>query len=260
MIESKPLSSKMNKVEWKVEGITCANCALTISKYLNKQGLKEVKVNVLDGDVSFNTSETIEENIIKKGIEGLGYKVVDEQTVGHHINYFLKTPLQKFWFCLPFTLVLMLHMLPWHTHWLMNPWIQLTLCLPVFVVGMEYFGKSAIKSIRGGVPNMNVLIALGAAAAFTYSFIGTLMNLGEQYLYYESAATIITLVFLGYWMEERSISSTQKTLRSLAAEQKVMANMIAFDDEHKEQIFPVENNQLHNGDLILIKTGILGTQ
>nr|MBA3675688.1 hypothetical protein [Chitinophagaceae bacterium] len=56
-------------------------------------------------------------------------------------------------------------------------------------------------------------------------------------------------------MEEKSINSTQKTLRSLAAEQKVMANMIAFDDEHKEQIFPVENKQLRTGDLILIKTG-----
>lgn len=32
-----------------------------------------------------------------------------------------------------------------------------------------------------------------------------------------------------------------------------MANMIAFDDEHKEQIFPVENTLLHVGDLILIK-------
>ena len=31
--------------------------------------------------------------------------------------------------------------------------------------------------------------------------------------------------------------------------------MIAFDDEHKEQIFPVENSQLHVGDLVLIKSG-----
>ena len=245
----------MEKVEWKIEGMTCSNCALTISKYLNKQGLSEVKVNVLDGDVSFVTNEAIEKNTIKKGIEGLGYNVANEQRITNNRQRFLKTPLQKFWFCLPFTLVLMLHMLPWHIHWLMNGWVQLVLCIPVFLVGMGYFGKSAIKSIRSGVPNMNVLIALGAAAAFTYSLIGTLFNLGEQYLYYESAATIITLVFLGYWMEDVSISSTQKALRSLSAKQKVMANMIAFDDEHREQIFPVENTQLRNGDLILIKTG-----
>lgn len=246
------------KVEWKVEGMTCSNCALTISKYLQKEGLKDVSVNLIDGDVSFENGENGEngeKEKIKNGIEGLGYKVVDGQQTTNNQQRFLKTPLQKFWFCLPFTLVLMLHMLPWHIHFLMDPWIQFGLCLPVFIVGMNYFGTSAVKSIRNGVPNMNVLIAMGAAAAFVYSLIATLTNLGSEHLYYESAATIITLVFLGYWMEDVSISSTQKALKSLSAEQKVMANMIAFDDEHKEQIFPVENSQLRVGDLILIKTG-----
>ena len=60
----------------------------------------------------------------------------------------------------------------------MNPWVQLALCLPVYIVGMSFFGSSAIKSLRNGIPNMNVLIALGATAAFVYSLIGTLLNLG----------------------------------------------------------------------------------
>lgn len=245
----------MEKVEWKVEGMTCSNCALTISKYLKKEGLKDVSVDVIDGDVSFEAGENGKQEKIKKGIEGLGYKVVTEKKIEGKRKSFLETPLQKFWFCLPFTLVLMLHMLPWHIHFLMNPWIQFALCLPVFMVGMQYFGTSAIKSLRNGVPNMNVLIAMGAAAAFGYSLIATLMNLGADQLYYESAATIITLVFLGYWMEDASIASTQKALKSLSGEQKVMANMIAFDDEHKEQIFTVPNSQLRVGDLVLIKTG-----
>jgi Cu+-exporting ATPase len=247
------------KIEWKVEGMTCSNCALTISKYLTKEGLKDVSINVIDGDLSFIAGENGKQEKIKKGIEGLGYKVIDGQQKVSTKKYFLKTPLQKFWFCLPFTLVLMLHMLPWHPDSyrdiLMNPWIQFGLCLPVFVVGMEYFGTSAVKSIRNGLPNMNVLIAMGAAAAFVYSLIAQLMNVGTEHLYYESAATIITLVFLGFWMEDASISSTQKALRTLSAEQKVMANMIAFDDEHKEHIFPVEGSQLRDGDLVLIKTG-----
>ena len=243
------------KVEWKVEGMTCSNCALTISKYLTKEGLKDVSINVIDGDVSFMPGENGTQEKIKKGIEGLGYKVIDRQQQTATKKEFLKTPLQKFWFCLPFTLVLMLHMLPWHIHFLMNPWVQFGLCLPVFVVGMEYFGTSAIKSIRNGVPNMNVLIAMGSAAAFVYSLIAMLLNVGTEHLYFESAATILTLVFLGFWMEETSIASTQKALRSLSAEQKVMANMIAFDDEHKEHIFPVESSQLRVGDLVLIKTG-----
>lgn len=245
----------MAKVELTVEGMTCSNCALTISKYLQKEGLQAVSVNLIDGDVIFDEVEDSKKEKIKKGIEGLGYKVVDgQQPIGNR-HQFLQTPLQKFWFCVPFTLILMLHMLPWHIHFLMNPWIQFGLCLPVFLVGMNYFGTSAFKSIRNGIPNMNVLIALGSAAAFGYSLIATIMHLGMDQIYYESAATIITLVFLGYWMEDASIATTQKALKSLSAEQKVMANMIAFDDEHKEQIFPVEGSQLRVGDLILIKTG-----
>src|SRR4029078_2185466 len=99
----------MEKVEWKIDGMTCSNCALTISKYLNKQGLSDVKVNVIDGDVSFETHREISEEKIKKGIEGLGYRVINGEPSAANDQRFLKTPLQKFWFCLPFTLVLMLH-------------------------------------------------------------------------------------------------------------------------------------------------------
>src|SRR5215212_6986648 len=150
-----------DKVEWKVEGMTCSNCALTISKYLQKEGLKDVSVNLIDGDVTFEPEENGKQEKIKKGIEQLGYRVVDELRTSESPKQFLKTPLQKFWFCLPFTLVLMLHMLPWHIHFLMNPWIQLAICLPVYIVGMSYFGVSAVKSLRRGIPNMNLLIAVG---------------------------------------------------------------------------------------------------
>lgn len=243
------------KTELKVEGITCGNCVLTISKYLEKQGLTKVHVGISDGQVSFEGPPGVSTDKIKKGIEGLGYKVSDGLKGMHTRSSFLHTPLQKFFFCVPFTLVLMLHMLPLQIAWLMNPWNQLLLCLPVFITGMEYFGTSAIKSIRNGIPNMNVLIAMGAAAAFMYSLIGTLQGSGHESLYYESAATIITLVFLGYWMEDVSVSSTQEALKKLTADQIVMAHMIAFDHDHKEQVFSVENTALRKGDLVLIRTG-----
>ena len=257
----------MDKVNWKVEGMTCSNCALTISKYLENQGLKNVKVNPMDGKVSFETGDAaVEEKKLERGIAALGYKVA-EHTNGHghdhdhgHSHTNINFHLRRFFICLPFTLVLMLHMIPgFHSttfgHWIMNPWIQLGLCLPVYVIGMDFFGRSAIKSLRNGIPNMNVLIALGATAAFVYSLIGTLFNLGEGYLFYETAATILTLVFLGNYMEDASVHSTQRALRKLAKSQRVMANMIAFDEHHNEVIFPIENTHLKNGDLILIKTG-----
>ncbi|HQV61786.1 MAG TPA: cation-translocating P-type ATPase, partial [Chitinophagaceae bacterium] len=118
-----------------------------------------------------------------------------------------------------------------------------------------FFGKSAWKSIRNGMPNMNVLIAIGSTAAFVYSLYGSLTGQAAQYMFYETAATIITLVFLGNFLEDVSIASTQRELNKLVKSQKVMANMIAFDDEHKEHVFPVENIQLRVGDLILIKSG-----
>jgi P-type Cu+ transporter len=249
----------MEKVEWKVEGMDCTNCALTISKYLSKEGMKEVKVNFIGGDVSFEMNSGTAKESIAKGIEGLGYKVIsnDRKQTIHYSRFtlhFLTNHLQRFLFCLPFTVVLMLHMLPWHIHFLMNPWIQLAICLPVFIVGMSYFGVSAIKSLRGGVPNMNVLIAVGATAAFVYSFIGTVWG-NMDFIFYETTATIITLVFLGEWVEHRSVMMTQKELNKLSKQQVVMANMIAFDEDHKEVILPVESDHLRVGDLVIIKSG-----
>ena len=246
----------MEKVDWKVEGMTCTNCALSINRYLIKEGLKEVKVNFIGGEVSFELNGNHTKEQLVKGIGDLGYKVVNENEKSKvKSKKFFSNHLQRFLFCLPFTLILMLHMLPWHIHFLMNPWIQLAICIPVYLVGMGYFGISAVKSLRHGIPNMNVLIALGATAAFVYSLIGSIGHLGMDYIFYETTATIITLVFLGEWVEHKSVASTQKELNKLAAQQKVMANMIAFDEQHKELIFAVENTSLHVGDLILIKSG-----
>lgn len=247
----------MEKIDWKVEGMTCSNCALTVSKFLEKEGLTEVKVNPLDGAVSFVNKQETNLSNIKKGIGSLGYRVVDSESPIQTKTNFIGGNKQRFFFTLPFTLVLMLHMLPdrWHIHWLMNPWLQLLLCLPVFVTGMWYFGQSAVKSILNGLPNMNVLISLGALASFAYSLTGAILHLGNDYLFFETTASIITLVFLGNYLEEASVNATQKAIQSLAKSQKVMANMIAFDDQHAEHIFPIENTQLKTGDLILIKNG-----
>ena len=246
----------LEQINWKVEGMDCANCALTISTYLKKQGMQEVKVNPVSGEVLFEKNGShVSEDVLKKGISDLGYKVMTGDAVidsgKKSMNKFLRWLL----ICLPFTLTLMLHMLPVHIHWLMNPWLQLALCVPVYLLGMNFFGRSAVKGLVNGIPNMNVLIALGATAAFIYSLAGTVFNLGDDYLFYETAATIITLVFLGNYLEDISIATTQRALNQLVSNQRVMANMIAFDDQHQEIIFPLPNDQLKEGDLVLIKSG-----
>jgi Cu+-exporting ATPase len=250
----------MEKVQWKVEGMHCANCALTINKYLEKKGAANVTVNPIDGDVSFEIIEGDGVQQLARGVESLGYKVQSNESVqaaskGFSLKEILSNDIHRFWFCLPFTLLLMLHMVGLHVHFLMNPWVQLGLALPVYMAGMLSFGKSGFKSLQNRMPNMDVLVTIGSSAAFIYSFIGTIFNLGAGYMYYETTATIITLVSLGEYLEHASVKSTQRALKALVKSQKVMANMIAFDHEHKEVIFPVENTQLKVGDLVLIRTG-----
>ena len=245
----------MEKIAWRVEGMDCNTCALHIHKFLEKKGMQGVQVNYATGNVSFDNPGSQSENTLVKGIQDLGYEVVEHRREKIRKPWF-KSHLQRFWFCFPFTAVLMSHMIPGiHLHFLMNHWVQLAITLPVYIVGMGYFGRSAWKSIRNAMPNMNVLITIGATAAFVYSLYGSLTGQPEKYLFYETAATILTLVFLGNYLEEASIGSTQRELNKLVKSQKVMATMIAFDDQHQEQLFQIENTALHVGDLILIKSG-----
>jgi len=257
----------MEKVNWKVEGMSCTNCALSIDKYLRGEGMQQVKVNFIGGDVSFEHETLIPKEKLEKGIRSLGYTIKKEQDAsghGHehdHDHHFtglfpFRNHLQRFWFCFVFTAPLMLHMIPGiHIHILMNPYVQLGLTIPVYLVGMDFFGRSAINSLFKGIPNMNVLIALGSTSAFIYSLYGLLSGKAAEYLFFETACTTLTLVFLGNWMEDASIEKTQTALKQLAVSQKVMANMIAFDEHHQEQVFQVESSVLHVGDLLLIKNG-----
>ncbi|MBV9989053.1 MAG: cadmium-translocating P-type ATPase [Chitinophagaceae bacterium] len=247
----------MEKINWKVEGMSCTNCALTIDKYLQGKGAQDVKVNFIGGDISFGLPAATPPQEIASGIEQLGYHVVTGKDTGiKPVRRLFKNHLQRFLFCLVFTVPLMLHMIPGlHIHFLMDPYVQLALTIPVFLTGMDFFGRSAVKSLLKGVPNMNVLVALGATAAFVYSLYGTLTGHAAEYMFYETTATILTLVFLGNWLEDKSVETTQRAIRKLAVTQKTIANMIAYDDQHQEHIFPVENTSLKVGDLVLIKTG-----
>ena len=89
----------METVKWKVEGMTCANCALTINKYLGKKGMQNIKVNPIDGDVSFEMVEGTEKANLATGINDLGYTVIthheDEEKVKRP---FLSTQFNRFIF------------------------------------------------------------------------------------------------------------------------------------------------------------------
>ena len=245
----------MENIQWKVDGMSCTNCALSIHKYLNSKGIQEPKVNFMEGEVQFELVDPAQKPALIKGIQDLGYKVRG-QAAEEVAKKWLDNNKERAFFSLIFTIPLMVHMIPGiHIHWLMQPYVQLGLTLPVFLVGINYFGKSALNSLKHGIPNMNVLVSIGALASFGYSLYGTLIGQGAQFAYYETTATIITFVFFGNYLEDASIASTQRALKDLVKAQKVMANMIVFDEHHKEIIFNVAADTLKVGDILLINSG-----
>ncbi|MCX6208648.1 MAG: cation-translocating P-type ATPase [Bacteroidetes bacterium] len=247
----------MNTTHIKVDGMDCSSCALSITKTLQKQGLQNVKVNYANGDVSYDNIDNIEFTAIEKNIKDLGYKVVNDKieenqnSVGFN---FLNTNANRFLFCLVFALPLFLSHLV-HIYWLMNPKVQFVLTTPVYIVGMLHFGKSAIRSLLKGFPNMNVLIALGSTAAYVYSVYGMLAGKAMEFMFFETTATTLTLVFLGNYLEDYTHAQTQKAVNALIKNQPQKATMIAFDDKYQELHFEVDAKDLKTGDLILIKTG-----
>ena len=99
----------METINWKVDGMTCSNCALSINKVLTKQGMQKVQVNAITGEVIFDSPDAVASlDIARQNITDLGYKVVDEAQADIPVKKkFLSSYLDKFWFCLPFTLILM---------------------------------------------------------------------------------------------------------------------------------------------------------
>jgi Cu+-exporting ATPase len=234
-------------IELNVSGMHCNNCAISVHKLLEKKGLKDVYVDFANEEVKFRSpNERIIPEVIK-GIEGLGYKVKASDQADHeHIHEKVEN---KFFFCLVFTIPLLMHMLlPFH--WLHDPYVQLSLCLPVFIVGLLHFGRSAIYSLIKGIPNMDVLIFIGSSAAFIYSLAGTLNNLGPNYLFYETAATIITLVLLGNVLEKRSLKQTTSAVRDLLKFQENTA--IRIINGKTEEI---KSADIQPGNTLLVNTG-----
>ncbi len=234
-------------VELNVQGMHCNNCALSIHKLLEKKGLNNILVDFAGEEVKFSNDTSIQLPEIIKSIEQLGFKVVDDPAL-HEPKFYEKVE-NKFIFCAIFTVPLLLHMIfPWHV--LHMPMVQLLLCLPVFIVGCLHFGKSAFHSVKGGVPNMDVLIFIGSTSAFVYSLVGTIQNLGEQYQFYETCATIITLVLLGNVFEKRSVNQTTSAVKDLIKFQQVTANRVIDGT-----VEVINARDVHAGDTLIVNHG-----
>lgn len=244
-----------------VEGMTCSSCAQGINRQLSKKGLKEIEVDFESGTVAVDLDERLSSGEVIDAIRQLGYtarlKGAVISTPSPLLVWFGKTE-SKFLISLACTVPLQLHMFT-HLAVLQIPVVQLLLCLPVFLVGCLHFGRSAWGSLRAGQPNMDVLIMMGSGAAFLYSMYGTFRygntTDAHHFLFYETAATIITLLLLGNIIEKRSLKQTQSAVDALTRMQPLMAHKIEDALTPGEHTRTIDANQLHVQDLILIRQG-----
>ncbi len=239
--------------ELQVEGMDCANCAASITKFLERKGLQDVYVNFSTGDVRFsqgNSKLTPED--VKAGINKLGYTVVEAEQPQPWWTLERKLIVSAI-FTFPLLMNHLLMMAGIHFPALENPWVQLVLCLPPFVIGFLHFGRSGLSSLRGGVPNMDVLIFIGATSAFIYSLVGT-FTAETRFIFYETSATIITLVLVGNWLEKRAVQQTTSAIGELSRLQVKRARRIMPSGTlvmiDREEIRPGHRLQVNEGDQI----------
>ncbi len=237
-------------IEWKVEGMDCNNCAAGITRFLERKGLEDVFVNFSTKDVRFRQGEQpVPLGDIEAGIRKLGYTVVKTEAAPPFWNLE-----KKLLVAAVLTAPLLLHhfamMVGLHWHMMENAWVQLALCLPVYVIGALHFGRSAAGSLRSGVPNMDVLIFMGSTAAFIYSLIGAIAS-EPDYIFFETAATIITLVLAGNWLEKRAVAQTTTAIGELTRLQVEKARKIMPSGA----VVVIDKDDIAKGDLLQVNEG-----
>ena len=148
-------------------------------------------------------------------------------------------------------------LLPAHS----RPWIELALATPVCLWSAWPFHVRAVKSVKNRSPNMFTLIGLGVSVAFIYSVVATVMpglfpasfrgHGGEVAVYFEAAASIVTLILLGQVLELRARKQTGSAIKSLLGLAAKTARRIASDG--KEEDVPLEDVKV--GDTLRVRPG-----
>ncbi|HXD12342.1 MAG TPA: copper-translocating P-type ATPase, partial [Anaerolineales bacterium] len=128
-------------------------------------------------------------------------------------------------------------------------WLMLVLAVPVqFYVGWQYY-VGAYKALRNRSANMDVLIVMGASAAFFYSLPIT-FGLLAGHVYYETAAVIITLIKLGKFLEARAKGRTSEAIKKLMGLRAKTARIVRAGIETEVTI-----DDVRVGDIVLVKPG-----
>ncbi len=281
--QTRTMAMEESQATLALEGMTCASCAVRIEKGLKKiPGVKDASVNFAteQATVTYEPAQANLEQMVQK-VEAIGYKATpqvasslkpaqetaasgvsatldmdaisvapeDEQSRRKQAEIVRKRNLLILGvvFTLPVVILSMFFM-----NWFPGEnYLLLALTTPVWaIVGWE-FHRGAIKTLRHGSANMDTLISLGSTAAYILSVVATFFpQVVGSITFYDTTALIVTLIFLGKYLEARAKGQTNEAIRKLIGLQARTAHVLRAG---KEVELPIELVRV--GDELVVRPG-----
>jgi Cu+-exporting ATPase len=250
------------KLDMAVGGMSCAACVNAAERALKDiYGVVNVVVNLATGKASIEYVPTVtgfEE--FKKVMADAGYSAslitrefVDVEREARKKEYasLKRDLLISVCLAAPIMAGGMID-IPFLSSWI----VLLLLATPVqFIVGMR-FHRAALSAIRHGAVNMNTLISVGTNAAYLYSVAVTFAprffsHAGmAAHVYFDTSATIITLILFGRLLEAGAKGKTSDAIRELMALQPATAMVLRGEAETE---VPVD--EVSPGDIVIVRPG-----
>lgn len=239
----------MKQERFNVTGMSCSACSARVDGCVRKlPGVQRAEVNLLTGSMSVVYDETQQnaESIIS-AVTAAGYGAAlqqkgDSPTTRRESGVLLRRFLYSLCFLLPMSV---LHHLE---HSERNILLQTVLLIPILWLNRRFFISGA-KALLNGAPNMDTLVALGAAAGIIYSAADVFL-LKSGIVYLESAGMILTLITFGKWLEARATGQTGRALEKLRELLPQQATLV-----RGEETVSVAADSLLPGDLVLVRAG-----
>ncbi|MCH8502142.1 MAG: heavy metal translocating P-type ATPase [Aliidiomarina sp.] len=273
-LKSAGYPTRTESIELSLIGMHCASCVNKIEKSLAKlPGVLVARVNLASETATVTMiSGTCPPEQLIAAVKASGYQAEvhryenGESQVQSQKAKELKSLQHSFWFAFLLTLPVFVlemgsHFVPAIHHWVehnlgqtINWNLQFILTTLVLVIPGRRFYQVGIPALLRGSPDMNSLVALGTAAAWSFSVVATylpgILPDNTQHVYYEAAAVIITLILLGRFLEARAKGRTGDAIKRLIGLQAKQARV-----QRDGQWIDLAIEDIQVGDVILVKPG-----
>ncbi len=249
---------------YKVSGMTCTACALSLEKHLSKEsGVKKAQVNYPNNSIilEYDSSKTSLQRIGEKA-KNIGYTIITGDTSEITNNFEvleqkrLTSLKRKLVIAVIFSTPVFVISMFLMGQFPFQNWLLLVLSIPVILWSGSEFYVNAFKKLTFLNANMDTLVALSTGVAFLFSVFNTVypeyfLNKGiAPHVYYESAVIIITFILLGRFFEEKAKSKTSSAIQKLMGLTPKEITVIRNGEE-----LTIATDEIVTSELIIIKPG-----